>query len=1303
MNNPATLLARTGVSLSPRALAIARSDSIFERFLGWLARPNWLRAIRLGEAQAGICGIAELYADQISECCLDRNSALEVSLTARRFAHYRLRGLSSYDQISREVRQTSMLPPAFPDPRDLLQSFAPSTCHQFLSSLQAFIEREPVHRSGDSGSQGARGSREDVDRPFEKWESAKIPPEWETTSFACHDVLRPIAMRLLRDGLAGHDVANSDAPHLLVDQLQICYGFGWADALELLVAPDGSAPVIISECPGWIDRQRGELVRIVGNGFFPSGRRYALGTYRLPLLPHVRLLLDQCVDQGFYGSLNGAFGAGGVFHDAYRRRLHIIIGEWQPRMRFRTKSLQASFEAAALYDRGIVAAELSLMRGKSVYASETEANYISILASEIVEKWTRIYGQLYQWATGCEVQPVFPQCAGQSHLLGRPSALSLAAYIELVRAMVARAQCWNELMVCIAALLQALGGRNGIHRNPASLYRAYPCAHLQFADKHREGELVGLREIPVVDPVRELVDVAIEIVGVDGDFLPYIDGGAVVTSSEVSDRSLFAWLASNESSSLGRTAFYNELRGRGVGDVLRSYLMGHGDRDVLRSLSLPLTGARLYSEAASVLEPILLQCRFPEAVADLRTAAARFTRPEIPPEWLHHRDAYEVWSVDAARPTPLTELEDRCATWIYQGLQTGLNLPAEPWASAVLLSLEAGVPFSFFVSNRSYFAFGSIAFPQGREEALLVALMEQADVGHLSPFLIRLPRNCASLSHIRRRFERRCRDGHTTPEQALNYALFGDKSHASSAVARYVNRLLIRGRAPRHLCNLGGKDAVQLLDRISSRLATHLHLHSVAAAFRGVIPGLNHIEMRFVLAEIYGEEGRELRNLAGERWSEWVPVSFRRKVVNRELPQTYALWIQSQREHISDFWLNSIRRRANPILSLHALFVRHRFAPAISRFKSVLEVAGYEPNECNALAKAAYHYFRQRGNLAVSEPEPIINLDKLPCELVWGKVNLGLRLGKVIDEERTLIEKQTIDHARLCAHSGLRISEAVALRPAEVINSFSGSWVYVYDGKTRAARRAVCLERIGAGKLELTLGDYRRVEMREHNTPGARTKRLRRLIDRLFAINPHGFRRSSAWRALRWHLNRWNQGGSLLATLAALARCYGHRSIVTTLHDYIGTLLATLDEVGVDARKHYLQPLPERQFAHSRKALRDLYSGRTLARHEIMMAIKRCAAQPGSGGLIGMCWIGAQSDGAVHATWCDDQLGLPVWVEVLPGFPELPEFWLAITKIRQIAEQRHLPILILVPRMVIRDKRDRLAAALGDDCFAGLA
>ncbi len=1293
-SNSLPILSRVGVVISPEAMAIARGDQILADFVDRVARPSWCQEIRRRGAQTRIADAIELLSDQIAHYNLDRDSALEAALTARRYAHYLLRDLSSYEAIARDVSANWKLPPAFPGPTDELEQFAESTCKQFLSSLLALIEGQPVHR-GPSGS-SPRYSREEPDAPFERWDDRARGRQWDTTAYSCHDVLRPIAMKLLRAGLAEDDGGQFEAAHLLLDQLQICYGFGAADALEILINPTGIEPEISPHFPGWIDRQSGELVRVIGNGFFRGGLRYDQGTYRLRLLPHVRRLLDQCVPKSHEGPLRLALGDDN-FYDSYRRRTRRIISDWQPRMGFRGKNLHASFEAAALYACRIFSSELSIFRGKSVYGSDSEANYISLSAAEIEAKWALVYRQLHFWATNSEPSVELLGSRPQTNRLGRLDALSFSEVVRLVRDRIAAAGSWNELVVCCEALLQALGGRNRVHRNPASLYRAFPCAHLQLADKHRDSELIGIREVPVVGPVRDLVEFAVDVVGVDGDFLPYLEGGTVVSSSEVTNRSLFAWLSAGRVSSLGRTALYNELRTRGVGDVIRSYLLGHGDREVLRSLSLPVSGSRLFAEASAVLEVILQESDYGQAVAELRAAAQRFDRPKRSKSWLRNNDgALEVLSVASDRPTPLTQFEDRCASWIYDGLQNELRLSAEPWASAALLSLEAGIPFRFLVANHSYFNFGSIAFPEGQDEALLVALIEHADVGHLSPFLYRLPKECASLEQIRRRFNNRCSDRRKAPTQFLRYSLFGDPKDVPKAIARFLNCLLLRGNAPRDHANLSGREAVELLDRISSRLAIHLHPKSVTAGFRGSVPGMNHIEIESVVSEIYGQNCH-LKNLCGEHWEPWIPCSYRRKI-SRAVPASFKKWIESQRVALNDPWLTAVHQGNHPVQRLHDLFVHHRFDPGIGRFVLVLKLLGFGKTERRNLAYAAYRMFRARGNLSLSAPERIIDA----CSPGWHQrvENSSARI-RPVKAEYDETQKRTREHMTVSVLSAQRISEVVALEPYELNNGSYGGWIYVYDGKTDSARRAICLEHLGTSDPNLAITDHRRVEWIASEAPKTTTKRLSRAIKRAFDINPHGLRRSAAWRALRFHHANLISSGNLLETLAVLARCFGHRSIITYLHSYVGTMLAALSERGLNARNLVLKPLPTRRIVSGRDALRELYSGRTHARHVIRMVLKRLRAEPSGGTLMGRCWVGSRSRLAAHATWCDQQLAVPVWVGELPGFPQLPEFWDALAKIREVAETRHLPVLIVVPQNVLRDKHDRFVAILGAEALAG--
>jgi hypothetical protein len=215
--------------------------------------------------------------------------------------------------------------------------------------------------------------------------------------------------------------------------------------------------------------------------------------------------------------------------------------------------------------------------------------------------------------------------------------------------------------------------------------------------------------------------------------------------------------------------------------------------------------------------------------------------------------------------------------------------------------------------------------------------------------------------------------------------------------------------------------------------------------------------------------------------------------------------------------------------------------------------------------------------------------------------------------------------------------------------------------------------------------------------------RLRRMLEKVSNLTLHGLRRSQIFSSLLFALETEYRQGNLVEHLATLARCYGHCSLITFLHSYVGGMLATLAAYppiswqslnGIDAgaaRLHDIAP-----------ALMRLYDGSEHAIRQLSAAVNRIHARPTCDGpSASRCWVGDERKLAEQTRWSDQRSTSPVWPESLPDKPKLPEFWEAIARIKALAARRNLSVLLAISAKTQTGFRTRFEDILGLDCWAG--
>jgi len=823
--------------------------------------------------------------------------------------------------------------------------------------------------------------------------------------------------------------------------------------------------------------------------------------------------------------------------------------------------------------------------------------------------------------------------------------------------------------------------------------RETPHPHLMFYDKKRFSEPIGLRQLPAIPVLMAFVDLGRCVFG-ESDLIGYFVDGKWRPSDGVLDRSLFSWLATDEIASIGRTAYINGLRRTGAGGALCSWLSGHQNKDLFHSELLPVPPGRLLNDAAPVLERLLRESKFGDAVRELGEAFNRMPRPLSEPVQLSSSIG-DIQNVELKRLAPFSKVEDLFSKRCLEGaFQLGKSLALDPWATGILLSLEAGMPFGRLIADRPHLTFRVFAYDQTSECWFFIPVLEQEDVGHLSPYVFRLPSNSLTVKHAQLRF-RQLQSGQKSKsiDQFLNSQLLGSRRTLHAQVKKHVGQLLSR---PGDAVTLTARAAIRLVDRISCQLCTHYQPGSVAASLRGAIPfGINHVAVEDVIETMTGRKPR-LIDLAEQPWQPWVPVSHRRSTT-KPLPSSFQHWTARLRRHQRQF---STSVQEKPVAAIVGLFAANRMKPARDRFREVLAIAGITGTKAECLSRSIYARIRALGNLALTKPARMCNYRELLAIVERiPSVASGLPyFWRTTRSERIRLRERAAQQLALCVFTADRVGETIALEPSEVCSGSYGNFVYIREGKTYAARRAVHVEYIGESPA-LSLSPL--LPRQASEKVSAVAMRLRGLLGKLIPLSLHDLRRSQAWAALSRAIEQIYPSGNLVEFLATLARNFGHRSLITLLHSYAGGMLATLALPPVDWATVRWTRLQIRLGPRVPELLR-IYDGTAYALDLLQAAVRSTRSFVSVRGYTeSRCWVGEDRCRSQHLRWCDSQSGCLVWPQPLPDRPDLPEFWESIEHVRDLAAARNISILFTMRAKTSREHRERFEAVLGPGCFAG--
>ena len=1294
-----------GIALPEHCVRLARDEAAaaedrrtFQRtpllaLMAWFSRPAWLQALRAhADLRNALVYVLDRVAHQL-EMAAPGDRARTADLACRAARRYLLLltlrpDLADLECCAEHVEELMAMP--------ALSGAPGSVCSpRSLSCIAAFLKALRCFRTGAPILAAHAWSREKVNETFESFVDTHFLrgrfAGLGSTQWSCLDPLRPLAVGILRnchDFLATDWTNRQRATHYLIALLCIYYGMDYHDALVLHVGrPASSVPA-----PGFLDLEGGRLIRSIGSGFFPGDGAFARSELSLPLVPEIAAL-----SAGLGLRADGAPLREQLGHDA-----HVFYGRWLRRyrtvrlrrMKLGTMGLHLTFDYVALFKCGIYACELSLLRAAPRYGSATECSYVCATEEELVGYWHDVVAVIRRWAKLPGYRGTIAQPERQH---GTPS-VTLSWYVEMVRQRIRGATRRNELLVAREGLLRCLGRRNSLrHENAAACVRGYPEPALQLIDKWSNGRALGVRYLPLVDAIEKFVELCARHCG-EGRLVSYEGkSGEWCASDEVGDRDLAQWLHVGCARQSARTAFFNELRRRRVGTVIRNAAMGHSAELTWESAILPIPNAVLFAQLRETLEAILEESGFATAVAELAAAFERFpAKPQAVDREDYTGESGTATSV-AAPFAPLTEVEDFLGCRILANLGREL-LPATGWATAVYFSLELGVPFRLLARNMRYVTYRCILVDVVTERVFFFVPIEGTDVGHLDFYPIEIPKTSTAWRHMLARWEE-LRASRRKLRACLDTPIFDDPEIMADRVAKYVSRLA--GTTDERL-RFADRDAVRLLERLSGALCRHWQCGSVAGALAMEIPfGLNQIDVAQTVSCITGIPAM-LRNLGGDEFEECL---FRRGGRRpAPMPDRRARYEEFLERLTYARWPEGLADEAEQAGYLHELFRNADIAPARDRFRHMATQLGSTKPAAARIATLARELSHRHSLLEPTRPEPFPTDEAMQRSgarisarnLDIRHVNPGVRIQRIEDTARSL---------EMLVGSGCRLSESILTLPEELIEEEEWTAHYIYKSKTDAGRRMVLpgefkvnedavpsREPICAwSRRKLNLNkrhDLQRLE--------AEKARLQRQVKAILGddFHPHTLRHYRAYTALVALFQRHRQNFSQM--LASIARMFGHASALTFLNSYVGTLLACFAVppsplAGLDATWMGRCEARLRRHLRLETLLRDQYSGHTAARAAILREKRRFEAlrhnDPSTEGSL-ECWDlrAEHDDPRLRAALASPSTR----VVELPPTPGMPLYWETIAVIWSRAVAAGINVVLDMPRAVQRGWEKRI-------------
>lgn len=1121
--------------------------------LTYYSRPMWLRALadneHLREILVDVLGRVAHQLDQVDNAATsERTRTADIACRAARryLLLVALRpDLAEYEVCVEYVEEIVALPS--------LSGAPGGPCiPRSLSCIAGFVKALRCFRSGVPILGCHVGSREPANETFETFVDQQFLrgrfADLGSTRWSCLDPLRPVVIDILRECrifLAAQQYDHRLASHYLVALLSIYYGLDYRDALVLRIGrPPTSAP-----SPGFLDLSSGWLVRRLGSGFYPGDGSFCPSELALPLVPEIAKLAGQL----------GLRMDGTLLREQLGLEMHVGYGRWLrrrksallKRMQLSTTSLHFTFDFVGLFKSGLYACELSLLRAAPRYGATAECSYVCMTENELVGHWNNIIGVIRRWAK----LPVWRgSVAEPTRVHGTPS-MTLTSYVEIVREHMGSAMSRNELLVAIEGLYRCLGRRNSLrHENAASCVRGFPEPALQIVDKWSNGRPLGMRYLPMVEPVAAFAELCAQHCG-GGRLTAYeaTDGGWC--PSDKVGGNLGHWLHMGPARQAARTALFNDLRRRRIPAAVMNAAMGHSTELTWESALSPLPNAVLFTQLREVLMAILEECGFARAVAELRKALDRYSAA---PQAIGGEAHPGSRAISAAAPfSPLTEIEDYLACRMVTNLDREC-LPETGWATAVYFAMELGVPFRLLARNARYVTFRSLVADEASERIFFFAPIEGEDVGHLDFFPVEIPKNSVAWRHLLARWQD-IRSCHRLARACLDTPIFGDEECMEDKVGKYLSRLASEGGKRLRLDDC---DAVRLLERLSAALCRHWQCGSVAGALAMEIPfGINQIDITQTISLMTGRPA-VLRDMDGEIFSGRL---FQRG-------QRRAVPVSERRAHYLKFldrlaytrWPRELADEAEQARYLYELLRNEDVTPARDRFREVAMRLGSPKSAAARVARLATQLAHRHGALEPTSPEVFPTEEAM--RNARGKIGTRtLDIRHKDPETRLRRIENTARSLEMLFSSGCRLSESILTLETELIEEPEWTAHYIYESKTDAGRRMVLPGEFTPSWEGSTprapLCNWRRRNRnlkRAHNRNylEAEKVRLQRQVKGIIGdeFHPHTLRHYRAYLALLTLFERHWQNS--VQMLASIARMFGHASAFTFLNAYVGTLLA---------------------------------------------------------------------------------------------------------------------------------------------------
>ncbi len=1255
-------LASTVAALRVRGVQVAHPEAgfgneccalEFQRFISLLGTPGWLRAIA---ADDRIRQAAQTCVNQLPDYFNAASSKTEVGMIAR----VARRHLVLQERITRMggTVETHLQAAEFtlqlPSPTGLLDRRDVRLSEKTVTAVSRMIA---LFAEGSPLTERTRGERrEDLD-PWEKFEDAKPArsAHGRIIRWSVVDQFRPVCCASLSGHL--HVKLSRKNPHRLMPafaalaKLSIYYAIDYRDLLDCEI---GGPPS--QSAPGWIDLERRVFVKEIGGTYY-GNTGFQLSLLELPLLPCLvnDLAKAGLVQKGKSIAQQLPAGVHSDHRDYLRKEIAVQCGP----IPSRSVAIHRSFDAAALLECGVSAAELSLIRGYPVYGSGTECAYISRTSSELRTLWLKTVRKLEQWA-GIPATDEISSKQFSEHTHGTVCRSSR----ELFDAIIDQTRAAGTVAECRAALVAILGGigfrnRNQIE-NPAHCARSFPASCLQIVDKWANDRAIGVRYLPLTNATRELVRIGRDFFG-DEPFLP------AETSLKRDQKT------KTSTHQEGRTAFYNAITRQNRDPFATGALSGHDTAASWESTFLPLSNLDLFDRCTAVFEQFEKDSGLGDAVDALRRSLDGIARkPNFSESAKSHTNGappHRELTFDARSRTfqPLTALESSIGSDLIHAVHFGPPLPKTGAGLLVALALELGTPIRQLVEASHYLTLRNVIQDPISEDWFFLVPLFGNDLGGLEFYPIKFPRKSQSLRLI---FDRRDRVQRTHPQMAGRSALlnFSLLTGTTDSIHRGICRIVAtRLRTEQRRIRIFPEFALTLTQRLSVALCRWRQPGPVAAALAELIPdGLNQMDLRAAIGV------SQLQYLDGSDYDQF-PFQKRRSIK----PISDRAFQLKRYPFVFDAANRTTAQVEDQIFNW---VVEKRITPGYSRFYDLTLSIMHRSGPAQALAERLMSRCRPAGLLEPSAPEYCPTDETVfhaISEIFRG--NIDVRPAGVSLEERRRLADFVGSRLLAIIVGGLRVSETLIA----LIDNRNPAFMtmYVRRGKTKAAKRIIFVstsefpELIGAPFFAMA-----RRGSQFASKATSQTQQIRRQLRRLLPLaKPHSLRR---WRAIG-QLNQIAESHpNPIHGLATMIRSFGHAWGHTLMCRYVGAFLyrysSTPTTIEGDPEIRSLEQSclrnGEKPGLDRLRRLHKLYSGELAATASLQSEVTRIENAP-------IDRLGRPDD--VHlSTSSEDLASDPIFLDpvahhVLIPSP-LPEKDIveAIVQIHRAASQKRLRVVI---------------------------